>query len=329
MNDMPDSPVVRGFSFCAPAETLNAFFDEHYMPHCLATTRGHRHTRLTYEKHLRDTLGPMRWEAMTPLVLNAWLRRQIGEGLKNTTINKHIFLVNRLLRTARDWGALPEGVPAVPLLRKLPTGDYRQRFLSPDEIGRLLAACDRVNHPFLTLFIRFLVLTGARKGEARMARWRDITLSESLWRVPMSKSGRSRRILLSEAAIGVLEATRARSRELGLPEGPDAPIFTNPKTGTFYGSFHIAYFKAREAAGLPEVRIHDLRHTYASLLINEGVSLYEVQELLGHSSAAMTQRYAHLQPNKLRARTEIVSRLVLEGDGARGQFTGARNRSAM
>jgi integrase len=329
MDDMPDAPAVRGFSFCAPAETLNAFFDEHYMPHCLATTRGHRHTWLTYEKHLRDTLGPLRWAEMTPLVLNAWLRRQVAQGLKNTTINKHIFLVNRLLRTARDWGALPEGAQPLPLLRKLPTGDYRQRFLSPDEIARLLAACERVNHPFLSLFIRFLVLTGARKGEARMARWRDITLPESLWRVPLSKSGRSRRILLSQAAIDVLHATRARSRELGLADGPDAPIFTNPKTLTFYGSFHIAYFKAREDAGLPEVRIHDLRHTYASLLINEGVSLYEVQELLGHSSAAMTQRYAHLQPNKLRARTEIVSRLVLEGDVAEAQFSGLRNRSAM
>jgi site-specific recombinase XerD len=61
------------------------------------------------------------------------------------------------------------------------------------------------------------------------------------------------------------------------------------------------------------VRIHDLRHTYASLLINNGVSLYEVQELLGHSSSAMTQRYAHLQPNQLRSRTEIVSQIVDAG----------------
>jgi site-specific recombinase XerD len=101
-----------------------------------------------------------------------------------------------------------------------------------------------------------------------------------------------------------------RTRDLGLPTGPNDYLFINPKTGTRYNSFHIAYFKARDMAGLPDVRIHDLRHTYASLLINNGVSLYEVQELLGHSSAAMTQRYAHLQPNQLRNRTEIVSQLV-------------------
>lgn len=310
MSQYQTDPVDRGFAFFEPAETLNEFFDNHFFPHCEATTRKHRHTLLTYDKHLRDTLGPMRWEQMTPLALNAWLRRQVQQNLKNTTINKHIFLVNRLLRTARDWGAIPEGVQPPQYLRKLPTGDYRQRFLSQAEIRRLLEACERVNHPYLSLFIRFLLLTGARKGEARVARWCDLELDAGVWRVPISKSGRSRRIMLSAAAIEVLRRTKMRTRELGLPTGPNDYLFINPKTGTRYNSFHIAYFKARDMAGLPDVRIHDLRHTYASLLINNGVSLYEVQELLGHSSAAMTQRYAHLQPNQLRNRTEIVSQLV-------------------
>lgn len=305
--------VIRGFGFCEAAPTLNAFFDDHYYPHVAATTRGHRHTRLTYDKHLRDTLGPLGWADLTPLTVHAWLRRQVQEGLKNTTINKHIFLVNRLFRTVRDWGALPEGASAPPYLRKLPTGDYRQRFLSPVEIGRLLRACDRINHPYLSVFIRFLLLTGARKSEARTARWCDVDLVAGHWRVPVSKNGRSRRIMLSAAAIAVLTETRDRSRALGLAVGPDQFVFVNPRTGTCYNSFHIAYFKARDAAGLRDVRIHDLRHTFASLLINNGVSLYEVQELLGHSSAAMTQRYAHLQPNQLRSRTEIVGRIV-DGD---------------
>ena len=279
MSEPTHDRVIRGFAFCEAAPTLNAFFDEHYYTHVSATTRGHRHTLLTYDKHLRDTLGPLGWTDLTPLSVNAWLRRQVQTGLKNTTINKHIFLVNRLFRTVRDWGALPEGANAPPYLRKLPTGDYRQRFLSQAEIGRLLRECDRINHPYLALFIRFLLLTGARKSEARMAKWCDMDLVAGHWRVPISKNGRSRRIMLSAAAITVLEYTKARTRELGLSE----------------------------------VRIHDLRHTYASLLINNGVSLYEVQELLGHSSSAMTQRYADLQPNQLRSRTEIVSQIVDAG----------------
>lgn len=66
----------------------------------------------------------------------------------------------------------------------------------------------------------------------------------------------------------------------------------------------------RDQLGLEDVRIHDLRHTYASLLVNKGVSLYEVQQLLGHSSAQVTQRYAHLAPNTLHRRTEIVAQII-------------------
>ncbi|PWK61324.1 tyrosine-type recombinase/integrase [Roseicyclus mahoneyensis] len=300
------NPVMFGD---APT-TLNAFFDEHYLPHCEATTRGHRHVRLTYEKHLRDTLGPMRWQEITPLMVNAWLRNQLQKKLKHTTINKHIFLVNRLFRTVRDWGALPEGANQPPSLRKLPTGDHRQRFLSKEEILRLLAECGKINHPYLQLFIRFLLLTGARKGEARTMRWCDIDVASGVWRVPVSKNGRSRRIMLSAAALDTLEQVKRRTLILGQRVGPEHHVFPNPKTGTCYHGFHLAYFRARDAAGLPEVRIHDLRHTYASLLINNGVSLYEVQELLGHSSVAMTQRYAHLAPNKLRSRTQIVASIV-------------------
>ena len=230
MSEPTHDSVIRGFAFCEAAPTLNAFFDEHYYPHVSATTRGHRHTLLTYDKHLRDTLGPLGWTDLTPLSVNAWLRRQVQTGLKNTTINKHIFLVNRLFRTVRDWGALPEGANAPPYLRKLPTGDYRQRFLSQAEIGRLLRECDRINHPYLALFIRFLLLTGARKSEARAAKWCDMDLVAGHWRVPISKNGRSRRIMLSAAAITVLEYTKARARELGQPVGPEHYMVIPPES---------------------------------------------------------------------------------------------------
>jgi len=292
-------------------QTLNQFFDEFYLPMAKAKNRSARHTEVTYEKHFRNTLGPVPWEEVNQRMLNAWLRQQIKKQLKNSTINKHLFLLNRLFKTAVDWAALPEGVVRLPSLDRLPTGDYRQRFLDQAEIKRLLMECDKIDHPYLSLFIRFLLLTGARKGEARTAMWRDIDFNVGVWRVPVSKNGRSRRIHLSHASLDVLHSTKARSRELGLPFGPTDYLFINPKTRTCYGSFHLAFFRARDAADLSDVRIHDLRHTFASLLINKGVSLYEVQELLGHSSAQMTQRYAHLQPNKLRRRTEIVSQIVI------------------
>lgn len=290
--------------------TLDEFFDLHYYPHCKATIKTHRHTWLTYEKHIRDGLGTARLEDLDSLILNQWVREQIASGFKYSTINKHIFLINRLLGTARNWGVIPDIQFYNLKLKKLPTGDYRQRFLSQDEMHRLVAECGKFNHPFLALFVQLLLLTGARKGEARMAKWRDVDLHNRMWRVPVSKNGRSRRIMLSSGAIATLDSVRARSIELRLPVGQDDYLFINPKTRTCYHSFHAAFFKARDAAGLSDVRIHDLRHTFASVLINRGVSLYEVQELLGHSNAQMTQRYAHLQPNELRQRTEIMGQLM-------------------
>ena len=77
-----------------------------------------------------------------------------------------------------------------------------------------------------------------------------------------------------------------------------------------YNSVYLSWYAARAVADLDDVRIHDLRHTFASLLINKGVSIYEVQQLLGHSSVQMTQRYAHLTPNTLADRAEIVANIV-------------------
>ena len=83
---------------------------------------------------------------------------------------------------------------------------------------------------------------------------------------------------------------RARSEALGLSIARDSWVFANPCTGQPYTSSHIAFFKARDSAGLSSVRMHDLRHTYASLLINNGASIYEVQQLLGHYNISMTER---------------------------------------
>jgi len=128
--------------------------------------------------------------------------------------------------------------------------------------------------------------------------------------VAVSKSGRSRTVQLSAAAFVVLEQVQQRSTALGLPTTGDSWVFTNPRTQLPYTSFHIAFCRARAAAHLPTVRIHDLRHTYASLLINNGASIYEVQQLLGHYHISMTERYAQLFPNTLQDRVNIIASTI-------------------
>jgi integrase len=289
--------------------TLNCFFDEHYFPHIKATKRSTKDTWSTYNIHLREQFGSYRLDELSNPLFDVWVREQIVAGYQRSTINKHIFLVNRMLNLARHWGYI-ERSKELSNIQRLALGDYKQRFLSEEEIAALLKHAQRSTHPHIYNVVRLLLLTGARKGEARLARWCDIDRDKRIWTVPRSKSGRSRRIVLSTAAMAVIDDCVMNAVRLGIGTDGKAYVFTNPRTRTAYDSFYAVWHLIRAAAELPDVRIHDLRHTYASLLINRGVSLYEVQTLLGHSSLQMTQRYAHLQPNLLHQRAEIVGGIV-------------------
>ena len=289
---------------------LNDFFDNHFYPHVEATRRRPRLVRYLYDRHRRDSLGKLRLNELSSFVLDEWVRSHIKRRYKPGTINKHIFLINRMLNVARHWGMIDYNAFQNCLIKRLPLGDFRQRFLSEGELHALLDACRRDQHPFLYLFAKLLILTGARSSEARLARWRDFDLQSRIWTVPVSKSGRSRRIVLSSAALTLLAEIREQADRLYLSTKQQDYIFINPKFHKPYETFHGAWDRARQRVELPEVRIHDLRHTYASLLINKGASIYEVQTLLGHHHVSMTQRYAHLAPNTLQSKVELVADLL-------------------
>ena len=289
--------------------TLNQFFDQHYFPHAKAVKAQHKHDFSTYNTHMRLGLGDYLLADLKTAVLDVWVREQIVAGYQRSTINKHIYLMNRMLNLARSWGWIDFARDQQPI-KRLTIGDHKQRFLSSDEIEALLKQCRRSTHPYLYLFVKLLLLTGARKGEALCVRWCDIDFDKRVWTVPRSKNGRSRRIVLNDDAVSVLLAAGTIAERFGLVVGGDAAVFQNPRTQSPYQSFYAAWYIARDAAGLTEVRIHDLRHTFASLLVNQGVSLYEVQTLLGHSSIQMTQRYAHLAPDLLHRRAQIVGSIV-------------------
>jgi len=123
--------------------------------------------------------------------------------------------------------------------------------------------------------------------------------------VPLSKSGRPRMIALNAAAIELLRS---------VPNDPASPyVFPTHLAGLFY-----PWDRIRSRAGLADVRVHDLRHSFASFLVNQGVSLYVVQGLLGHTQARMTQRYAHLASQTLLNAAEVVSGVIRGAQQAGG-----------
>ena len=293
------------------ALTLNEFFYSEYYPHILARKEKPQYDEGIFRNHFHKTLGTKTFESLNKKTLEQWLQNQLSTGIKKTTINKHICLINKILKTASEWGQFENFNSVVHNLNPLRTGQLTQRFLSEEEIAVVLELCSHSKHPFLKYFVELLLLTGARSGEASNALWRDIDFTNAIWTVPKSKSGKTRFIYLNEPALELFVSIQKQAADIGLSTSKNCPVFTNPHTQKPYKGFHLAWYEVRKAAGLDDVRIHDLRHTYASLLVNKGVSLYEVQQLLGHSSPQMTQRYAHFANKTLLTRSGIVGDMIV------------------
>jgi len=290
--------------------TLSDFFDNYYYPDAKIRKKYHRHDLLGFNKHFRDNLGEVPLTELEPLTLDLWVRNYLERGYAPVTINKHIFLMNRLLNMARHWGFINFNSFENRLIRRLPIGNLKQRFLNPSETKRILTECKNDSNIHIYHVAKVLLLTGARVGELRGMLWQHVDLQAFVWDVPISKSGRPRRIYLGEAAVSALKELRATNEHHFLPTRPADVAFMNPRRRCAYNHFHSAWDRCRTRAELKSVRIHDLRHTYASILINKGVSLYEIQRLLGHHHITMTERYAHLLPNTLKNKVDLISDFI-------------------
>jgi integrase len=146
-----------------------------------------------------------------------------------------------------------------------------------------------------------LILTGARKREVLDARWEDFDFERRSWRIHTTKLGKPRFVPMSDGVIALLEL---------VPRYECDWVFPNKKTLKPYASIFYSWNAARTKANLSDVRIHDLRHSYASFLVNAGRSLYEVQRLLGHTQSKTTQRYAHLSHDTLLDATNAANKAV-------------------
>jgi integrase len=182
-----------------------------------------------------------------------------------------------------------------------------ERFLTEAEferLGRALAAAERemLTTPWIIAAIRLLILTGARLSEIRTLRWAEVDVERRMLRLGDSKTGK-KTIHLSDAALEVLAS---------IPRLPDNPyVICGERPGTHLVNLQKAWRRIRRLAGLDDLRIHDLRHSFASVAAAQGLSLPVIGALLGHSQPATTARYAHLAQDPLaRANAEISGRIV-------------------
>lgn len=183
---------------------------------------------------------------------------------------------------------------------------FRERFLSIEEIERLAQALDHAEDQRAAAIIRMCMLTGARVGEVKAARFDDFNLEFGSWskQAATTKQRKTHRVPISADV-----ARLVRQRQLVVPGG--CPwLFPGDTPGQHVQEIRRFWIRIQRAARLDGVRVHDLRHTFASLLVSGGASLEMVGRLLGHTQMITTQRYAHLMDSPLRRGVDTVAEIM-------------------
>ena len=277
--------------------TVNTFIHDSYLPFIQGYKRSWKCDEGLLRKHIEPVWGKRYLDQITKadlISLMAQHRTTHAPG----SCNRLLILLRYVFSCAIKWetpGITKNPTAGTPLMKE---DNQKERYLSTDEAQRLYTQLQQSDNQMLQYIVPMLILTGARKREVLDARWEDFDFERRHWRIHTTKLGKPRFVPMSDGVVSLLESVPRQHCEW---------VFANPKTLKPYVSIFCAWNTARTKAGLADVRIHDLRHSYASFLVNAGRSLYEVQRLLGHTQIKTTQRYAHLSHDTLLDATNSVN----------------------
>ena len=254
-------------------------------------------TDLGRVKQLRKFFEGQVMNTVKPADIRGYIEFRRDAGRKPSTINRELSLLSTAIRFAQkelEW-ELPNPVSG----RKLPEPEGRIRWITREEAALLVATARKSERaPHLSDFIVLALHTGCRKSELLGLDWERADLKRNVITLEArhTKTNKRRTVPLNEDAREAL-IRRASFRAEHCPDSPW--VFCN-KYGERIADVKTAFNRACEKAGITNFRMHDLRHSCASWLVMAGRPILEVRDMLGHQSVTMTERYAHLAPDKLR-----------------------------
>lgn len=281
------------------AELAEKYLREHAAPH--KKPRSVEEDQRLLRLHVLPALGRKKVAGITRADITG-----LHHAMRDTpgAANRTLALVSKMLNLAEKWGLRPDGSNPCRHVDRYPERKM-ERFLSVDELGRLgavLAEAERTATELRSVIaaVRLLMFTGARLGEILNLEWSHVDFERSCLRLPESKTG-AKVIHLNAPALEVLNGIeRDGSPWVIAGRDPDKPLVNLRKP----------WHRIRAKAGLEGVRLHDLRHSFASVGAAGGLSLPMIGALLGHTQAATTQRYAHLAADPLKQAADMIGERI-------------------
>lgn len=283
--------------------TLRELVRDRYLPHVKSYKRSWQTDETVLRIHILPLLGSEYVDQIRAEPIAGLVERMREQGYATGTTNRVVIVLRHIYNLARKWripGVIENPTAGIALAPDV----NRERFLSVEEAQRLIVSIRQDENRSAADAIMLLLLTGGRRNEITHARWEHVDWDRKSLLVPLSKSGKPRAIALNASAIELLRSI--------LPTDGCPYVFPS-STGRPPPSLYFPWHRIRVRAGLADLRLHDLRHSFASFLVNNGVSLYVVQGLLGHAHTRYTQRYAHLTPDTLLEAAETLGGLMRSG----------------
>ena len=236
--------------------------------------------------------------------------------LQPATLNRYLTSLSKLFESARKWGWIVKNPVKEAEKSQEPTG--RVRYLTDEELDRLLLACRKSNYEPLELTVLIAISTGMRKGELMSLRWSQIDLQKGTIILNKTKKGTQRRVYLRNVALDKLRGfSKIRRIDTDLlfagknQSSANAKIIKDPTERHF--DIRKSWYNALNEAKLENFHFHDLRHSCASYLAMSGASHLEIAEVLGHKTLELVKRYAHLFDTHTASVVERMNQRVFAG----------------
>lgn len=271
--------------------TLDDLWVEYYAFAKVTIPRSVKRLEQLWRIRIQPCFGHMKLREISLRQVQSFMMDLRKEGLSAATADYHGALLKRLGSMCVRWGYLDTNfTKGIQLFHEF---NGVENVLDDAQLQKLLTVLHTDSNRPICLLALLLLSSGMRLNEALSAQWKNVSIENRIWTVPreLSKSKRQRNVVLSDSALEIIEQIDRKES--------DIYVFTNRKTKKPFVNVFKPWNRLRIKAGVPFLRLHDLRHMYATYCVNNGRSIFEVSQLLGHADTRTTIRYSHLSAKTL------------------------------